>query len=415
MKHDARLRIVRYANHHGVKPAMREFGVARNTVRKWLRRWRDDNYSKRSLADRSRAPHSCPHKTPPRIEKQIVKAREKAPCFGARRLKRIYALPAGQTAIARVLRQNGLTKRRKKKYEKKRDMRALKASYRRFEKNQVDVKYLNDIPYYVEQLWGDTTLPRFEYTWRDPKTGGLFLGFANELSETHACVFVAAVGAHLKQTGYDLADARSIQTDNGSEFSGLERRLDRDRGFTWTVEKRLGARHIFIPPGKKNYQADVETVHHWIEVEFFDLERFGGRAEFFAKASAWNLWWNVARENSYKGDKTPEQILLEADPDRDPSVWLLPALDLDRLLAARTNAMAHRAATGGHHLPALPGMPETLRGLARPHPGEQGAWTRHNTSPRPVRGARMARWDSIRTGGLIHSRDIGGSPSQSMR
>lgn len=36
-------------------------------------------------------------------------------------------------------------------------------------------------------MWRNPDLPRFEYTWRDVKTGALFLGFANELSETHAC------------------------------------------------------------------------------------------------------------------------------------------------------------------------------------------------------------------------------------
>ena len=97
MKFDMRLKIVRYAERHGVKPAAREFGCAPKTVRKWLGRWQDGNHARRSLADRSRAPHSCPHKTPVRIEKQILRERKKAPCLGAERPVSIFAGFGAQT------------------------------------------------------------------------------------------------------------------------------------------------------------------------------------------------------------------------------------------------------------------------------------------------------------------------------
>lgn len=355
MKFDMRLKMVRYAARRGVKPAAREFGCQPRIVRKWLRRWRADNHSRKSLMDRSRAPHSCPHKTPRRIERQIVRERKKAPCLGAARLKEFCEIPASQGAIARVLRQEGMTRRRKKKCQKKRDMRAIKARYRPFEENQVDVKYLNDIPFYVEQMWRNPKLPRFEYTWREVKTGAVFLGFARELSETHACCFVAAVAKHLGRTGFALDQDKTIQTDNGSEFSGAERRIDRQRGFRHLVENGLGARHRFIPPGKKNHQADVETIHERIEAEFFDLERFADKNDFFMRASAWQLWWNTTRKNTHKAKRSPEEILLETEPDRDPKLWLLPALDLDQLLEKRIERKTlNKHPTGGYHVPALP-------------------------------------------------------------
>jgi transposase-like protein len=359
MKFDMRLKIVRYAERHGVKPAAREFGSTPKTVRKWLGRWQDSNHARKSLADQSRAPHSCPHKTPARIERQILRERKKAPCLGAERLKDFCAIPASQGAIARVLRQHGLTRRRRKKHEKKRDMRELKARFDPCEENQVDVKYLNDIPYYVEQMWRNPDLPRFEYTWRDVKTGALFLGFANELSETHACCFVVAVAAHLGRTGFELRNFGTIQTDNGSEFSGAERKVRNDRGFTYTVESLIRAHHRFIPPGKKNHQADVETVHDRIEEELFNLERFASRREFFQKTSAWQLWWNTTRTNRYKAGRTPDQILLETRPQRDPKLWLLPALDLDALLAKKTDPKTlNKSPTGGYYVPALPDSPQ---------------------------------------------------------
>ncbi|MGH9140472.1 MAG: helix-turn-helix domain-containing protein [Vicinamibacterales bacterium] len=37
-----RMTIVSYASEHGIKPASRHFGLARRTIRTWLRRWQAD-------------------------------------------------------------------------------------------------------------------------------------------------------------------------------------------------------------------------------------------------------------------------------------------------------------------------------------------------------------------------------------
>ena len=364
MKFDLRLRIVQYAAEHGIKPTARAFGCEVKTVRKWFRRWNDGHGKREALADRSRAPKTCPHKTPPHVERQIVRARKKAPCLGARRLKRFCEIPASEGAIARILRQHGLTKSRKKKYQKKRDMRAVKARYRAFEQLQVDTKYLTDIPFYVEQLYRHSDLPRYQYSCRDVKTGGVFLGFASDLSEAHACCFMAAVAAHLRRTGYDLKGFATVQTDNGSEYSGNERKPRTDRGFRHLVDQIIGAHHRFIPPGKKNHQADVESLHERVESEFFDLERFRDRHDFYTRASAWQLWWNAVRETGYRANRSPDQILREEQTKRNAKVWLLPALDLDQLLAQRaaTGPLAKKN-PGGYYVPALPVLTRTFPGI----------------------------------------------------
>lgn len=345
--------MVQHAAEHGIKPAARAFGCQPRIVRKWLGRWRQDNHSRRSLMDRSRAPKTCPHKAPKEMEKLVLRERDKAPCLGARRLKEFCDIPISEGAITRILRQNGRTKRRKKKYEKKRDMRAIKAKLAAFSSLQADTKYLNDIPYYVEQLARNDNLPLFQYTLRDVKTGGVFMGFAKELSESHASCFIAAVLHHLKRCSR-LARGTVVQTDNGAEYSGMERKIKTDRGFTHVVRDLFKATHRFIPPGKKNHQADVETIHERVEAEFFDIEHFASRQEFFLKASAWQLWWNTTRKNGYKGNRSPDQILLEELPDRQANVWLLPALDLDNLMNARANrAIANKDNQRGYYVPAL--------------------------------------------------------------
>ena len=347
--------MVQHAAEHGIKPAARAFGCTVKIVRKWVRRWREGNHSRASLADRSRAPRSCPHKASPQAEAAVVRERLKAPCFGPRRLKLYCGIAMSEGAIGRTLRQNGLVHHRKKKHEKKRDMREMKAKLKPFEQLQIDTKYLNDIPFYVAQVAQNPRLPLFEYTARCPRTGATFLGFGRELSEALACVFAAAVLAHLRRCLHTTA---IVQTDNGCEYSGMERKLRTDRGFTHVVRDIFKAEHRFIPPGKKNHQADVESLHNAIELEFLDLERFASREDFFAKASAWQLWWNTTRKNGYKGDRSPDDILREAAAaNYSPAAWLLPALDLDALMDARAERALRDAAKspGGYHVPALPG------------------------------------------------------------
>jgi hypothetical protein len=77
------------------------------------------------------------------------------------------------------------------------------------------------------------------------------------------------------------------------------------------VRDLFGANHRHIPPGQKNHQADVETLHERIEAEFFDLEHFPTREEFFLKASAWQLWWNSTRQNGYKGGRCAGRLPLD--------------------------------------------------------------------------------------------------------
>lgn len=82
-----------------------------------------------------------------------------------------YNLSISTKAIGRIIRQNGLVKRRKKKWKKQRDLREVKKQLNPFQLIGVDVKDLCDIEKYWPQMkW--LRLPRYEFTARDVKTGG---------------------------------------------------------------------------------------------------------------------------------------------------------------------------------------------------------------------------------------------------
>jgi transposase InsO family protein len=147
---------------------------------------------------------------------------------------------------------------------------------------------------------------------------------------TNSCLFISKFLNHLKDNEIDLSQV-IIQTDNGSEFSGTETK-ERDRGFKHTVDKVFKSRHRPIPPGCPNANADVETFHALVENEFFDLENFASREDFFGKISTYQFYFNYLRKNSYKG-YTPVELIRTALPDFDYNRYLsFPPIDLDELL-----------------------------------------------------------------------------------
>jgi hypothetical protein len=110
----------------------------------------------------------------------------------------------------------------------------------------------------------------------------------------------------------------------------------------------FGAEHRYIPPGCSNANADVESFHATIEREFFDLESFTSRENFFHKAQVYQSFYNFARPNFSKGGKPPLQILLEDSPEISPAVLNFPVYDLDALFRQKMEL------SGGQYVHKLP-------------------------------------------------------------
>jgi len=312
----------------GVKPTARKFKVTRNTVREWKRRFETEG--KKGLYDRRKGPHHIPNKMPKEMEEKIVSIRQMTKCFGPKRIKYHYDIPYSLGAIQRVIRSHGLTRKRRKVREKRRDMRAVKAKRASMTHMQMDVKYLTDIPNYWEQL-KPLGLPKYQYTIRETKTGMLFLGYSDELSELNARTMIDYVLDEMKwDLPFDISEL-TIQTDNGSEFSGQARRVE-TAPFVQMIEKTHGANHVYIRPGHCNAQADVESSHQLIETEFFDLTRFANRDDFFRKVESYRLYFNFVRPNFYKGGKTPQKICAsDWGPNISYNFSLIRTVDLDRM------------------------------------------------------------------------------------
>jgi hypothetical protein len=255
----------------------------------------------------------------------VVEARQLSG-FGARRLKVEFELPASVGAIARILRQENLVRPRKRKHVTKQDLRAVKAAWPAFSKLCHDTKDLDDLPYYWPQAQA-LNLPVIQYTAREVRTGLTFADYAQSRTASLACVFAERVISHLLACGLQPHEI-GFQTDNGTEYAGGKDSHGLRHGFKPTVEQH-GLSHTFIPPSAHTYNSDVETVHRLCEDEFFDREDFRNRTHFLAKAQSYWRYFNVARRNGHKGDRSPLELLHDLSPHVHPRVTLWPSAFLE--------------------------------------------------------------------------------------
>jgi len=345
---DYRLRLVTYARQQSIKAAARAFRTTVPTVRKWLRRYEAQKLN--GLQELSRAPHSCPHKISGELAERVIALRRRLPTFGAQRLKREWDLPLSHMAIQRILRQQGLLRPRRRKYQKKQDLAAWKRTWALFQQISADTKDLKDIPHYWPQMKA-RHLPAVQYTAREVRSGLQLLAYASQRSAQASELFALRIQRHLQRCGVRLPDL-TWQTDNGSEFLG-QLQPDGSRAHFPRAVTYFGSQHERIPPAAHTYQSDVETVHRLIEDEFYDLESFRTRAEFLAKASLYQLYFNLARPNSHKGGCTPWQIIQQLDSRLPLEICLLPPVYLDYRLD--TMHPDQRTPTqGGYDVPRYP-------------------------------------------------------------
>jgi len=353
-----RLMVKRYRECGSISQVAREFHTTRKTVRKWVERFKG---SLASLKNRSRAPREPKRYLQERTVEALIRFRREHPGLGYPYVA-AYLMQEGieeipsKSAVYALWRKEGLLPKRKKKWERKKDCRRIKAKYRPFEKIQIDVKELRDIPNYVEHSlvlrddrllrpWG---LPMYQYTARDVKTGTLFVALAHEHTRHSSAIFADRILTHLKRFGIV---PRIIQTDNGTEFVNTRDTLE-ETLFVKVVTRNGQTEHRRIPPGAKTFQSDVETSHNIIEREFYDFVHPASTSNLIQKLRAYQWGFNTMRKNGYRGNKTPLEILRI---EEEQSYATLPKEILDFPTCVLDEKL-HAFLKGGYHV-ALPTSP----------------------------------------------------------
>lgn len=327
-----RLEMVKHAKEESVTDASRLFNTSRPTVYKWLKRHEEDGIE--GLYDRSRAPNRVHNKTPEHIEDKVVDIRNKTGKMSTKVLVRDFGISVSHETARRILHDREddldegkkLESKKKKKKDKRKRMAEIKQKWDAFKQVDIDVKHLDDIPFYYPFMKA-LGLPKYQYSARCVSSGIYFTAYSQSISVAHSCIFGRLLCEFLKKNRVNLDKVR-FQYDNGPEFIGHIYKKDYSK-----FEKLLmsyGADINRIPVGEWSWNADVETVHAIIEREFFDIEVFNSKEHFFWKINNYLFFFNTRRRNSNKKDKTPLEILIEKNKNPELVHWFAP--DLDRLL-----------------------------------------------------------------------------------
>ena len=325
--HWIRKKIVDSEKKIGVKPTARKYHCSVNTVKKWRDRYK--LAPRKKLVSKSKKPHSNPKTMDIYWEATIVTTCEEFATnqkrLNSALLKKKFDIPYSSKSVRKVMIKHGHAKLNKRKSVRKVDLWAIKKKMKAFQKIQVDVKYLDDIPelyreYVVHKL------PKYQYTARCVKTGALFICYGRQLSTSNAATFIHLLANHLKKHRVKLWKT-TIQTDNGVEFTqGWN--YTKKSNFTKAVEL-YGMRHKRIPPKACTFNSDVETSHRLIEDEFYSFESFNSKLDFLTKAHEYQKEFNFKRNNSHKDNKTPVLLLTEESGGVLKKVLDFPPLVLD--------------------------------------------------------------------------------------
>ncbi|MGH3993914.1 MAG: IS481 family transposase, partial [Pseudonocardiaceae bacterium] len=255
-----------------VSEVAEHFGVARQTVHRWITRHNAGGVL--ALADASHRPHGCSHQIAAELEALICEIRRLHPGWGPRRIlhelgrQGIDPLP-GRSSIYRCLKRHNLIELRRRK--KRRD------EFRRWERDR------------PMQLWQMDVM------------GGVMLDDGTDLKvvtglDDHSRFCIAA-GLVVRATSravcevfkasmltYGVPD--EVLTDNGKVFTGrfgpqpVEVLFDR-------ICRENGIKHLLTAPRSPTTTGKVERFHRTLRAEFLNGKSFTSVADAQAQLDAW--------------------------------------------------------------------------------------------------------------------------------
>ena len=318
-----------------ISKVAREAKTSRNVVRKWVKRYKEKGLS--GLEDLPRRPHRIPRKTPDGIEELVVKERKRTN-FGPQRLKRLlyekYGVELSESTIKRIIRRNGLIRRKRRSKVGKRVSVYNWEDWSPLKFFQLDLKEIPDqktLPSDIYKLIFDLGLPRYQFTVKDVKSRMRFACYAYEKSFINGYNFILLVVAWLRLFG--IYHRVYFQSDWGEEFGGKS--MKKLQTINETLDK-IGATILRIRKGRPNDNAFVERVHRTDDEEFYllKLREVKNLEDFIQKAFHWNFYYNYARAHSGKGmdGRTPFQKAKEELHTLNPTICCFPPIILDNFL-----------------------------------------------------------------------------------
>ena len=289
-----------------VTEVARRYGVARQTVHEWLRR-----YAARvgwaALADRSSRPESCPHQMSAAIEARIVAMRREHPGWGPSRIRwqlereGVVPLP-GRSAVYRALVRHGLVEAKKR--------RRRREDYRRWERGR------------AMELWQMDVMGRVHLA--DGVEVKVVTGI-DDHSRFIVCAKVVA-RATARPVCQALTEALARHgvpgADPDRQRQGVHRPVRPGPGPVMfdRICADNGIRHLLTAPYSPTTTGKVERLHKTMRAEFFTAHDrpFATIAELQAALDGWVGEYNTARPHQSCGGRPPAERFALADRSITP-------------------------------------------------------------------------------------------------
>lgn len=289
-----RLKVIDWSRIHNnnVSLTARHFGLNRETVRIWLRKFHQTGML--GLNDKSHRPKNIRKPTTSwEIINGIVKIRKQYPAWSKYKIKRILSrqnITVSASTVGRVLKRKGLIQER----ASRRRSKAAKNPKKRFPKGlkislagdmvQMDTKYIN--------LIGGKRI--YQFTAIDVLTKRRVLRYYSSLASKNGADFLRYC---LKRFPFQI---RAVQTDNGSEFL---KHFDQ-------LCKELDLPHYFIYPRHPKQNTYVETSHLADEREFYSQGNIGYNIDSMQRElERWEYTWSYVRPHEALNYLTPQEYL----------------------------------------------------------------------------------------------------------
>ena len=276
--------VVEYSLKHGVMEAAKRYKQHRKTIYRWREKY---DGSRKSLANKSRRPHSHPNQHTQEEIKMIKKYKAQNPDAGLvvlwiKLMRNGYTRQI--TSLYRVMQRLGIYKKtpsKKKTYEPKPYQKMSHPG----ERIQIDVKYVPQKC--MSKELKELEEKYYQYTAIDEYTRQRVLWASKEQSTYASTQFLEIVKRKFK---YKI---ECIQTDNGFEFTNrLNSRKAKEKTMFEKKMEELGIEHKLIKPRTPRHNGKVERSHRKDQERFYYKRVFVSFEDFKEKLRHWSREYN---------------------------------------------------------------------------------------------------------------------------
>lgn len=317
---DKREEMVKTSFEMGIYKTAKFYCTTRNTIKRWRSRYLEGGRA--NLYDLDKTPLNSPKKTSfdiiDKIDNLVKQKKDKKHFITSTKILKSLGLEdlISYGTCNRYVNKSLGKKAKRKRVKTNGGNLEWKTDLKPFERIQIDVKYLTDIPslkpYFKKG--NDRQLARYEFTFKDVATGAAGVAFASEKSVANSERFLEKVLYKFLSTieGLDLKNVK-IQTDNGCENTNRKRKgpyvgNNKKSIFTIFIENNF-KEHITIIPGHCTAQSEVESFHWTIERECLAWDDITDNESLLYYTN--NFLEEYNNRNRFKRDYTPKQKIEE--------------------------------------------------------------------------------------------------------